>query len=48
MKTSVQSQPVGQVPLVSLEPSDHPLSKEQQSGITMERVHEIVHQVLQH
>ena len=48
LKTSVQSQPVGQVPLISIEPTEHPLSIEQQSGITMERVHEIVHQVMAH
>lgn len=48
LKTSVQSQAVGHVPLISLEPSEHPLSVEQQSGITMERVHEIVHQVMAH
>lgn len=28
---------------ILLEPTDHPLSKEQHEGITMERVHEIVH-----
>lgn len=48
LKTSVQSQAVGQVPIVTLEPTEHPLSIEQQSGINMERVHEIVHQVMQH
>ena len=48
LRTSVQSQVVGQVPLISLEPTGHPLSLEQQSGITMDRVHEIVHQVMAH
>lgn len=48
IKTSVQSQVVGQVPTITLEPTEHPLSIEQQSGINMERVHEIVHQVMQH
>ncbi|MFB2733756.1 DUF2199 domain-containing protein [Shewanella mangrovisoli] len=48
LKTDVQTQPVGVVPLVILQPSDHPLAQEQQNGITMDRVHEIVHQVMQH
>lgn len=48
LETSVQSQAVGRVPLITLEPSEHPLSIEQRSGITMGRVHEIVHQVMQH
>lgn len=48
LKTDVQTQPVGVVPLVILQPSDHPLVEEQQNGITMGRVHEIVHQVMQH
>lgn len=48
LKTSVQTQPLGVVPTVSLEPSDHPLSLEQQSGISMGRVHEIVHEVMGH
>lgn len=48
LKTSVQSQSVGHVPLITLEPNEHPLALEQKSGITMERVHEIIHQVLEH
>lgn len=48
LKTSVRTQPVGYVPLVILELSDHPLSLEQKNGITMERAHEIVHSVMQH
>ena len=48
LRTNVQSQPVGCVPLISIQPSDHPLSHEQQHGITMQRVHEIVHQVMAH
>lgn len=48
LKTDVQTQPVGVAPLVILHPSDHPLAQEQKNGITMERVHEIVHQVMQH
>ena len=48
LKTNVQTQPVGCVPLIILQESEHLLSKEQQNGITMDRVHEIVHQVMQH
>jgi len=33
---------------VQIQPSDHQLSNEQQNGVTMDRVHEIVHQVMQH
>jgi hypothetical protein len=33
--------PVGQIPLIELEPTDHPLAIEQRTGITMARVHEI-------
>ncbi|WP_160154176.1 DUF2199 domain-containing protein [Microbulbifer sp. ALW1] len=48
LKADVQTQPVGVVPLVILQSSDHPLAQEQHNGITMDRVHEIVHQVMQH
>jgi len=48
LKTNVQTQPVGFVPLINLQPSEHPLSLEQKNGITMARVHEIVHQVMAH
>lgn len=48
LKTSVKIQAVGLVPLITVEISEHPLSLEQQSGITIKRVHEIVHQVMQH
>lgn len=33
--------PVGQIPFLELEPTDHPLAVEQRTGITMARVHEI-------
>jgi hypothetical protein len=46
LKTSVQSQPVGQVPLITVEPGEHPLAIEQHEGITMHRVHELVHQLM--
>ena len=48
IKTSVQFQAVGSVPLITVELSEHPLSKEQHSGITMERVYEIVHEIMQY
>lgn len=48
LETSVQIQPVGQVPLITLEPSDHPLSLEQHNGIAFKRVHEIIHEVMGH
>jgi len=47
IKTGVQSQPLGCVPQITVEQTEHPLSIEQHQGITMERVHEIVHEVLQ-
>ena len=33
--------PLGQRPLITLEPTDHPLAVEQREGITMARVQEI-------
>jgi hypothetical protein len=48
LKTSVQSQPIGCVPTIEVELTEHPLSQEQENGITMERIHEIVHQVMEH
>ncbi len=46
LKTHVHTQPVGERPLVELEPTNHPLSIEQQKGITMARVQEIAQCVL--
>jgi hypothetical protein len=46
LKTNVVSRAVGQVPLVQLEPSQHPLALEQQNGITIHRVFEIAHLLL--
>jgi len=46
LKTSVQSRNVGVVPAVTLEPSDHPLSVEQRSGVTMDRIRGFAHEVL--
>lgn len=46
LKTSVQSRAVGQVPSITIEPSEHPLSQEQLSGISLDRAHEIIHEVV--
>lgn len=46
LKTSVQTSPVGERPIVTLEATDHPLSLEQRHGITMVRVQEIVEAAL--
>jgi hypothetical protein len=40
-------EPVGQRPLVELEPTDHPLAVEQREGITIARVQEFA-ELLQH
>ena len=41
LKTRVHTRPVGERPVVELEPSDHPLTMEQREGITWRRVQEI-------
>lgn len=46
LKTHVHTRPVGQRPLIELEPTDHPLAVEQRQGITMERVREIAERLL--
>lgn len=46
LKGELITRPVGQRPLVMLEPSDHPLSVEQRNGITLARVQEIVENAL--
>lgn len=46
LKTHVHTRPLGQRPFVELEPTDHPLAVEQRTGITMERVREIVGRLL--
>lgn len=48
LKTHVQNRKPGEVPLVHLEPTDHPLAVEQREGITIRRVEEIAHAVLGH
>ena len=42
LKAALHTQPLGERPLVQLEPSEHPLSVEQRNGITMARVQELV------
>lgn len=46
LKTSVHTMPVGERPLIELEPTDHLLALEQRNGITMARVQEIVEAAL--
>lgn len=46
LKTTLQTMPVGERPTITLEPSDHPLSLEQQHGITMARVQQIAEAAL--
>ena len=46
LKTLVHTQPVGMVPSIELEPTDHPLAVEQREGITLERVKEIAALIL--
>ncbi|WP_405013948.1 DUF2199 domain-containing protein [Kitasatospora sp. NBC_01539] len=41
LRTMVHTRPVGERPVVEIEPTDHPLAVEQRNGITMERVREI-------
>ncbi|MYW04368.1 DUF2199 domain-containing protein [Streptomyces sp. SID3343] len=46
LKTHLHTRPVGQRPLVELEPTAHPLAIEQREGITMDRVRRIAEAVL--
>jgi hypothetical protein len=46
LKSRVHTRPVGVRPIVKLEPTDHPLSVEQRTGITLDRVKEIAATVL--
>ena len=46
LKTLVHTQPVGQRPLIELEPTDHPLALEQRHGITLHRAQQIAEQLL--
>jgi Uncharacterized protein conserved in bacteria (DUF2199) len=46
LKTRVHTRPVGQRPLIELEPTDHPLAVEQRAGITLARLQEIAETLL--
>jgi hypothetical protein len=46
LKTHVHTRPVGQRPVVELEPTDHPLAVEQRTGITLARVQQIAEELL--
>lgn len=46
LATQVRNRPPGLVPLVDIEPSDHPLSKAQRDGVTLARVAEIAEMLL--
>ncbi len=46
LKTHVHTQPVGIVPTIELEPTEHPLAVEQRKGITLARVQEIAALIL--
>jgi hypothetical protein len=46
LKLSVQSRRPGLTPLLTLEPTDHPLAVDQREGITIERWHRIARELL--
>jgi hypothetical protein len=46
LKLSVQSRAPGLTPLFTVEPTEHPLALDQRNGISIERWHEIAHQLL--
>ncbi len=46
LKTHVHTRPVGQLPFIELEPTEHPLAVEQRHGITLDRVRDIAAAVL--
>jgi hypothetical protein len=46
LKTMVHTQPVGQRPIIELEPTDHPLAMEQRQGISLERAQQIAERML--
>jgi hypothetical protein len=41
LKAMVHTRPVGERPVIELEPTDHPLAVEQREGITLDRVGEL-------
>lgn len=48
LKTKLHEREPGTIPLVELEPTDHPLAVEQREGISMERVEYFAHALLGH
>lgn len=46
LQTMAYTQPVGERPVIELEPTDHPLAVEQRNDITMARVREIAEHML--
>jgi hypothetical protein len=46
LKAQVHTRPLGERPLIELEPADHPLSVEQRSGISLSRAREIAERLL--
>ncbi|MDZ4781943.1 MAG: DUF2199 domain-containing protein [Planctomycetia bacterium] len=46
LKSNVRSRNNDLVPLIEIQPVDHPIYQEQQEGITVERWHSIAHQLL--
>lgn len=46
LKTSLQTMPYGDRPLITIEPDSHQLAVEQQHGIPLERVREIAETAL--
>ncbi|MEV6775240.1 DUF2199 domain-containing protein [Streptomyces syringium] len=46
LKAHVHTRPVGQRPLIELEPAEHPLAVEHRRGITLHRAREIAETVL--
>ena len=46
LKLSVQSRPLGLTPLFTTELTEHPLSIDQHSGISIKRWHELAHKLL--
>lgn len=46
LKLSVQSRPPGLTHIFTLEPTEHPLAIDQRNGISIDRWHQIAHQLL--
>ena len=46
LKTMVHTQPVGERPIIELEPTDHPLAVAQREGITLRQAHQIAERML--